>query len=1078
MKKKQKISTIGALLCSACLAVSVGVANLNASAQTTTTPISSLISADSGVTVSKKDITATHYSRASTSETNSGTEYTYSGLAVESEVAYEGEFSGVFTGDTTLEYKFYGKTPWTSFSKLGTHIGDFYFTITSVADPSQWVQMNIIAGDPSLDEYSGYYKTTTYFTGSTFGDKVLYFQNNIVQNKTLSTMVYGYGYGPTFFSDAIGVNEKLYIEVDDNGYMYLSYQQIDQGSNGVLSATATKLKSINIVSLNGTNTSTSAKMDWSEGYTISFGSNVDTTKTHKYSTSSAKAPDGGTDVCFISLNGKELNTNTVSIESETIAMLDDAVLDVDTTYDVFQGSEHTIYSVTNGELYSGDYTDFDETTRNGAFTMRGKTKVGTLDTAELGNGKTFEVNGESYTYNVIKGEKGSDLVDINLETDGVSAEYQLHTGDNVASEYDGLTIEADKAYEGSFDGIFNGNTALEYKFPGTTSLSTTSGDALGDFYFLITSVNNPEHWIKIHVTQRYDATAAANKADYTVIYATTSLLSSSVKDKYAFTVRVSGNTLAQYFTVKSEIIKWYTNAPTFRSNASANTEKLYIDTTDEGFLYVYYQQSGTKPETPLIAFEKLWNAETNKWEKANATDLQYDNDNVTDLFDFSKGYTISFGSDFDVNTNFSTTVAEDVMPDDAGTDVCFISVNGVKLNDSYNVINFTDSISYDGEVVDEAVDISANDADSKPFIVATTANGGDYAVAGVAYPFNYTKTVAVNWTKSDVSEDDNTLVLQTGIFGNRTVTVLTTSVSGKTYTLVVNGVSTEVTTSNETVILGTEDLAEKVFIGWKIASAQDELYPANYEYTVVEGDTLTAVFVAFDMADGASIRMGTPYGLRFISGYNTVDFDTISGYATVGTLIVPTDMVINDTEINHENFTAVGEKPTMLDIVGEIKLSDAVAQMALTNNYSAECTYYTGTISNLKPANIAREFSARAYIKVTYADATVDYFYSDYDAVNNSRSAYDVAVAAKEDNIEGTALDTYISQTKDLTIANVETTEYESASAITSVRVNKVWVSATEGATVRIGEKDYTVEYNYDGNSKRLLLTFTEVVEQ
>ena len=68
-----------------------------------------------------------------------------------------------------------------------------------------------------------------------------------------------------------------------------------------------------MVSLNGTNTSTSAKMDWSEGYTISFGSNVDTTKIYKYSTSSATAPDGGTDVCFISLNGKALNSDTIEV---------------------------------------------------------------------------------------------------------------------------------------------------------------------------------------------------------------------------------------------------------------------------------------------------------------------------------------------------------------------------------------------------------------------------------------------------------------------------------------------------------------------------------------------------------------------------------------------------------------------------------------------------------------------------------------------------------------------------------------------------------------------------------------------
>ena len=911
--------------------------------------------------------------------------------------------------------------------------------------------MNIIAGNPSLSEYSTY-KTSTYFTGSTFGNKVLYFQNNVVQNKDLSAMNYGQGYGPTFLSNSIGVNEKLYIEVDDNGYMYLSYQQIDQGSNGVLSATNTKLESINMVSLNGTNTSTSAKMDWSEGYTISFGSNVDTTKIYKYSTSSATAPDGGTDVCFISLNGKALNSDTIEVTGETSAMLDDTVLDESETYTVFQGAEHTYYTVANSSVYEGDYTCLDGTAKNGSFTMRGKTKVGTLDTAELGNGKTFEVNGESYTYNVIKGEKGSDLVDINVETDGVSAEYQLHTGDNVASEYDGLTIEADKAYEGSFDGIFNGNTALEYKFPGTTTLSTTTGDALGDFYFLITSVNTPDNWIKIHITQR---TANGElRADNALIYATTNLVKAN-QSNYGYGLK-SGATVTNFSPI-SQIITWNTVAPTFRSDASTVTEKLYIDTMDNGNVSVYYAQNGTKASAALITPEAV----TGK------------------VFDCSKGYTISFGSNFEDTQSFvklkdgSTNVYEDYTGEtpDAGTDVCFISVNGVKLNDSYNVINFTDSVSYDGEVVNDAVDISASDAENTPFVVTTTANGGDYAVAGVAYPFNYTKTVAVDWSKDDVADD--TLVLQADIFGNRTVTVLTTSVSGKTYTLVVNGASTPITTANETITLETQVSEGKVFIGWIISSAQDKLYPANYEYTVVDGDTLTAVFVAFDMADGASIRKATPYGLRFVSGYHTTDFATISEYATVGTLIVPTD-TLNGKEINHTNFTP-GE--TSLDVAGDKKLTEEAAQMALdTEDYSADYTYYTGTISNLKEANFARAFSARAYIKVTYANESEVYFYSDYDE-ENCRSAYDVAVAAKEAGETGTAIDKYIAQTKDLTITNVDTTEYESATKITSVRVNNVWVSKTEGAIVQVGGTNYNVTYNYNEATAKLTLTFAEAVE-
>ena len=1073
MNKKQKISAIGTLLCSSCLAVSVGVAALNVSAQTTTTPITSLVSVDAGVTVSNKTFNATHYTKSVAADVNNGTAYTYSGLTVESDSAYTGKFAGVFTGDTTLEYKFPGENPWKS-NKMGTNIGDFHFTITSVADPTQWVQMNIEGKNKTA------FATCTYFTGSTFGTGVwatngIGTMNNTKTQDYINNTWTTVGYGPSFLSDSISENEKLYIEVDDAGAMYISYQQWNQGTNGA--CLETYRKESGQVKLDGSNTGMNAKMDWSEGYTISFSSNVEKT-TYVYSTSSYENTDGGSDVCFISLNGKALNTDTVSIESENIAMLGDTVLNKDSSFDVFQNSAHELYSVKSGEVYGGDYTCLDGGAKNGSFVLQSKTACGALNTTALGDNQSVEIDGVSYSYNVVSGTKGTDLIGINV--DGASAEYKAHTGDNVASAYDGLTIEAANSYTGSFDGVFNGNTALEYKFPGTTSVNS-KGDALGDFYFTITSVADPTQWIQINITQKYVSASTAYHATQSLIYATTSLAQTP---ENAWALR-SGFTIPHCQNLQNNVRVWATLAPTFRSDAVAATESLYIETDEEtGFSYVYYQTNGSANGTktyPIIGFEKFDLDNDGKYEENK--DSSFDN-YVKDLFDFSKGYTISFGSNFDKAQSFVTRTGNAYeeytgeLPD-AGTDVCFISVNGVSLSDEMvktKSLNYKDEVSFDGELVEGAVDLS--NAEGKTFDVTTTVSSTEnYTVAELDCPLNYSKTASnVAWNSEDVV--DGKLTLEADVFGGREVVVSVLEKAQMKYTLIVNGVPTEKTTTAEKVVLETQALDGKVFIGWKIASEQDKLYPADYEYTVVDGDTLTAVFVTFDMADGASIRMGTPYGLRFISGYNTADFETISDYATVGTLIVPTDMVINDKEINHEDFTAVGEKPTMLDIVGEIKLSETAAQMALTNNYSAECTYYTGTISNLKPANIAREFSARAYIKVTYADATVDYFYSDYDAVNNSRSAYDVAVAAKEDNIEGTALDTYISQTEDLTIANVETTVYELSSAITSVRVNNVWVSATNGATVRIGEKNYTVEYGYDENSEKLLLTFTEVVEQ
>jgi hypothetical protein len=1073
MNKKQKISAIGTLLCSSCLAVSVGVAALNVSAQTTTTPITSLVSVEGeGVTVSNKTFNATHYTKSLAADVNNGTAYTYSGLTVESDSAYTGKFAGVFTDDTTLEYKFPGKNPWKS-NKMGTNIGDFHFTITSVANPTQWVQMNIEGKNKTS------FTTCTYFTGSTFGTGV-WATNGIGTMVNTKTQDYinntwkTAGYGPSFLSDSISENEKLYIEVDDAGAMYISYQQWSQGTNGV--CLENYRKESGQVKLDGSNTGMNAKMDWSEGYTISFSSNVEKT-TYAYSTSSYENTDGGSDVCFISLNGNALNTDTVSIESESIAMLGDTVLNKDSSFDVFQNSAHELYSVKSGEVYGGDYTCLDGGAKNGSFVLQSKTDCGALKTDELGDNQSVEIDGVSYSYNVVSGTKGTDLIGINV--DGASAAYKAHTGDNVASAYDGLTIEAANSYTGSFDGVFNGNTALEYKFPGTTSVNS-KGDALGDFYFTIISVADPTQWIQINITQTYVSASTAYHATQSLIYATTSL---AQIPENAWALR-SGFT-KPHCQVQDNVRGWSTLAPTFRSDAVAATESLYIETDEEtGFSYVYYQTNGSANGTktyPIIGFEKFDLDNDGKYEENK--DSSFDN-YVTDLFDFSKGYTISFGSNFDKEQSFVKLKAGTAneyeaytgeLPD-AGTDVCFISVNGVSLSDELvktKSLNYKDEVSFDGELVEGAVDLS--NAEGKTFDVTTTVSSTEnYTVAELDCPLNYSKTASnVAWNSEDVV--DGKLTLESDVFGGREVVVSVLEKAQMKYTLIVNGVSTEKTTTAEKVVLETQALDGKVFMGWTISGLENKLYPANYEYTVVDGDTLTAVFVAFDMADGAGIRKTAPYGLRFVSGYNTADFAAISEYATVGTLIVPTD-TLNGKEINHTNFTA---NETMLDIAGAKLLSAEAAQKALSEeDYSADNTYYTGTISDLKEANFARKFSARAYIMVTYADGTETYFYSDYDETNNARSAYDVAKAAQVNNETGDAIELYINQTMDLSdITDVDTTEYESATKITSVRVNNVWISATAGAVVKVGEKNYTVTYDYDETNAKLVLTFNEVVE-
>lgn len=1028
VNKKWKIVSALACVVSLCVSIGVGAFNLKSVAAETITVAPEAL-------VSVNNATAKH-------EVHSGADVAqqYEGLTVSSTTAYEGSFGGVFTGNTTIEYKFSGAS---TIDNAGDGLGDFYFRITSVADPAEWVQVNFETRyESSLLQKAFATQTCCFVTDPTstakgYGQTSKGGTAESTGHTTANVVAWANG-GSFFHTDKTAGTDKLYIEMGADG-LYLYYQLRTTGE-----------KSVAIARFTGWNTTYGVKHDFSQGYTISFGSDYTPLERGKdgcvyreNATIQAAAAavnatnDKGTDVCFVSLNGKPLTSN-VSMESDnSYYTLNGDQLDANTEMKICQDSDAVIERAFSGELYNDG---------TGSYKASLNVFVQKLDTATVG-AYTFTLGGDTYEYSVVKGVKGTDLIGVNVAA-GATAEYKVHS-DGVAQQYEGLTVSSATAYEGSFDGVFKGSTALEYKFPGASSVAN-AGDSLGDFYIKVTSVAEPTKWFQVNIGTRY------NNANHTTAYEaeTTCYVTNHLGDSYV--TSINGTSFYTNNLKNNQVRK--STGSLFHSDKASGTDAFYFDLKEDG-MYVYHKlrDGGEKSSVELGRF--------------------IGTNNYTPAIDFSQGYTISFGSDFQSlkyagegcvydDATAAATMLE-TLGTDAGTDVCFISVNGVKLNNEDNIISFNDSVSYDGNVVEGQVDISAADADTKPFVVSTTASGEDYTVASVSYPLNYTKTAEVVWSKSNVLED-NTLVLQTGIFGNREVTVLTSSESGKTYTLVVNGVSTEVKTSDEAVALETQTMEGKAFIGWTISGLENKLYPANYNYTVVDGDVLTAVFVAFDMEDGAGIRKVEPYGLRFISSYNTTDFDAISAYASVGTLIVPTDMV-GSKEINHENFTA---NVTMLDIAGELKLSAAAAEKALGDKYSEDNTYYTGTISDLKEANFARKFSARTYVKVTYADESEAYFYSVYDEDKNARSAYDVAKAVNE---EGDAIETYINQTKDLTIDNVDTTVYESANKITSVRVNNVWISATQGAVVTVGETDYNVTYNYDEANAQLVLTFTEI---
>ena len=135
------------------------------------------------------------------------------------------------------------------------------------------------------------------------------------------------------------------------------------------------------------------------------------------------------------------------------------------------------------------------------------------------------------------------------------------------------------------------------------------------------------------------------------------------------------------------------------------------------------------------------------------------------------------------------------------------------------------------------------------------------------------------------------------------------------------------------------------------------------------------------LLDGAAIRTNSPTGLRFTM---TVDENLIgvlktnSVAFTVGILIYPTDQL------------GVGTLTRETDGV-----IDLCSHLSGVNPIDGVYTMF-GSITNIRQQNFARAFSARAYIKV---GETV--IYTDYTAVNNSRSVYEVAKEAYEDRPAG-----------------------------------------------------------------------------
>jgi hypothetical protein len=130
---------------------------------------------------------------------------------------------------------------------------------------------------------------------------------------------------------------------------------------------------------------------------------------------------------------------------------------------------------------------------------------------------------------------------------------------------------------------------------------------------------------------------------------------------------------------------------------------------------------------------------------------------------------------------------------------------------------------------------------------------------------------------------------------------------------------------------------------------------------------------------------------------------------------------------------------------------------------------------NISETYIARAISARAYLKVRYADGTTSYLYSDYDEQKNSRSAFEVALACVESGETGTILEDYIAKTANLVLSDTTKQSWTFEEDISSVCVNGVWIK-NSGSSVLVGDKEYVITYTYDSDNKTLTLSYSVII--
>ncbi len=259
-------------------------------------------------------------------------------------------------------------------------------------------------------------------------------------------------------------------------------------------------------------------------------------------------------------------------------------------------------------------------------------------------------------------------------------------------------------------------------------------------------------------------------------------------------------------------------------------------------------------------------------------------------------------------------------------------------------------------------------------------------------------------------------------------------------------------------------------------------------YTIVVQSPVDAISLA--MTKGAAIRCtgssAENNGIRYIMTLQDAYYDML--YANVGDgklyknvsygiIIAPADYVAENAltvaNLFDESTAVYGWAEKVDGVYGEYTGN----KTQVVNLTSDELVYddeletwcFRGSMIDIKKENVTRQFVGLGYIKYEMADGTVGYKMAEYyegDVSNNTRSIYEVALAAMESDLVGTDEKGWIEANYITTVKAVSVTYYTVDGDVATAYETKT-IYGYVGCEVFAPElaiEGYTFDASYDGS--------------